>query len=169
MSSSLPAPQLGQIQIVVYPEDSPILITAFPAAQLRSLVDGVEAARQITPEQRRDRHFQISGRMYVSQELARPDIADVLIDHLAAEILWLCVRHFGQTDAVQKGIDDTLREHGYAVLSVSITTGADDAVPSTRWGICVGQEPFDKRKEAAALPAGDIHIFGTSVKPNGVR
>ena len=160
VSQTLPSPSLGNIQLVIYSDVVPIILVSFPATSLDKLLSNVEARRGIQPEARNDAHFQIGGRLYIYDVLAKPDLDHALRDYLASEILWLAVNHYGQTGEIRAEIDNVLAEHGCAVLSVSIATGESDSLPGTRWGVTVDITPHDARAEVASLQRGTTRLFG---------
>jgi hypothetical protein len=156
-------PQPGELQIVIYSDNAPIIVGWLRADRLDEILANVEKAREIGPEARHDAQFQIGGRMYIYEMIAQPGAEQAFHDHLASEIIWLAVNHFGQNGTIRKGIDDALAEHGFAVITISITTHPHDRVAGTRWGVTVGAKDHDTREQVAALEPGAIEMFGTSV------
>jgi hypothetical protein len=152
-----PAP--GEIQIVVLLGYATYIAWA-PGASVEQLMDAFEARSGLTPEDRASRLSHASIRVRIARDLRSADAAQLFTEVLASGCVWLALRHWSGGADIRRGLDETMRTEGAAVVTCSIADPAPEGMMAdSAWAFMVGTRIHDGRAQLAAVEPGEIEIM----------
>ena len=151
-------PEKGEAQIVVLLESATFVGWA-PYKTVDQLMDAFEKRSRLTVDDRDDQLAHAAVRVRIAQGLRSKQVETMFPEVLAAGCVWLALRHWSAGDRMRQGVQDTMDEHGFAVITCSIAVPPPEGMmPDSAWAFMVGDRVHDGRPRLAAVTPGEIEL-----------
>lgn len=99
-----------------------------------NVLEAIENGRNISIEMRNDRAYQMQNRMHTYDVIMSEGWHRDFVPIVASDVLWLTLNHYFAGRWLTDLLDETVKRHGFAVLSISIGYPTEGRVDGTAWG-----------------------------------
>jgi len=152
-------PKQGEAQIVVLLESATFIGWA-PFDTVDHLMDAFERRSHLSVGDRTDQVAHAAMRVRVAQGLRSQEAAEIFPEVLAAGCLWLALRHWSASERMREGVERTMDEHGFVVITCSIAVPPPvGMIPDSAWAFMVGDRTHDGRPRLAAVTPGEVELI----------